>query len=216
MARVDEVEGAAEPFGVEEEDGVASMVVAGAAELGVEREGFGSSLLGIGVLRAGADTAWGWLGGGSMREDPVLVLLCSCGFTSPGIRSTVLSAFGPVGGATARPDGTLGLAAAGAAGVVLTGTTAGACEVEGAITAGFDGVAAVAGGLVSGAGALQTLDPNAGTAAGGEDGRGAYLSLEASARLAIKASSLPGSRRDSFGVDDSTATDGRREYSSAC
>jgi hypothetical protein len=146
----------------------------------------------------------------------MLVLFCSCVFASPELRSEVLSAFGPVGGATASPDGTLGLLAAGATEAVAAGTTGGACGVEGAAIAGFDGVTVGAGSFGSGAGALQTLDPKAGTAAGGEDGRGAYLSRDASARLASKASSLPGSRRDSFAADDSTATDGRREYDSTC
>lgn len=146
----------------------------------------------------------------------MLVLFCSCVFASLDLRSDVLSAFGPVGGATASPDGTLGLLAAGVTEDVVVDTTGGASGVEGAAIAGFDGVTVGAGGFGSRAGALQTLDPKAGTAAGGEDGRGAYLSRDASARLASKASSFPGSRRESFAADDSTAIDGRREYDSAC
>jgi hypothetical protein len=82
--------------------------------------------------------------------------------------------------------------------------------------AGFGGGIMAALGLTSSAGALQTLDPKAGTAAGGDEGRGAYLSLEASARLASKASSFPGSRRESLVADGSIASEGRREYESTC
>ena len=54
-------------------------------------------------------------------------------------------------------------------------------------------------GFASRMGALHTLDPpKAGIEAGGDDARGAYLSLDASARLANIASSLPGSRRASL------------------
>lgn len=70
-------------------------------------------------------------------------------------------------------------------------------------------------GFTSSVGFLQTLDPKAGTAAGGDEARGAYLSLDASARLANRRSSLPGSRRESFAADGSMAIDERREYESA-
>jgi hypothetical protein len=109
------------------------------------------------------------------------------------------------------------LGAVGATSVVLARTGVGAVGVGGAITASFGG--ATTGtvlGLTSNAGALQTLDPKAGTAAGGDEGRGAYLSLDASARLANKASSFPRSRRESLAVDGSTAREGRREYESIC
>ena len=75
-----------------------------------------------------------------------------------------------------------------------------------------DGATAVFG-FTSRVGFLQ-IDPKAGTAAGGDEGRGAYLSLEASARLANKRSSFPGSRRESLLVDGSMATEERREYES--
>lgn len=68
--------------------------------------------------------------------------------------------------------------------------------------------------LFSRAGALHTLEPKAGTAAGGDEGRGAYRSLDASARLARSASSFPGSRRRSLDIDGSMAMDCRREYES--
>jgi hypothetical protein len=101
-------------------------------------------------------------------------------------------------------------------GTVLARAGVGTWDAGGTAIAGF-GVGTAAGlGLISSAGALQTLDPKAGTAAGGEEGRGAYLSLEASARLAKRASSFPGSRLESFDVEGSTATDGRREYESTC
>ena len=87
------------------------------------------------------------------------------------------------------------------------GVTGGA----GATTGVFGGGAAVVLGLASGTGALHTLDPKAGTAAGGEEGRGAYLSLEASARLASRASSFR-----SFAEAGSIATEERREYKSTC
>jgi hypothetical protein len=136
--------------------------------------------------------------------------LCSWPTTSATFRSDVLSAFGPVGGATAGPDGNVDLGAVGTTGVVLTGVGTGATGGGGATTGVFGGSTAAVLGLASGTGALHTLDPKAGTAAGGEEGRGAYLSLEASARLASRASSLPGSLR-SFAEAGSTATEERRE-----
>jgi hypothetical protein len=124
---------------------------------------------------------------------------------------------GPVGGATARPGGRLALGAVGTIGVVLA--AAGVCTVgvDGVTTVGFGGgtIGAVLD-LTSSAGALQTLDPKAGTAAGGDEGRGAYLSLDASARLASKASSFPRSRRESLAEEGSTAREGRLEYESTC
>ena len=61
--------------------------------------------------------------------------------------------------------------------------------------------------------ALQTFDPpKAGIEAGGDEARGAYLSLDASARLAKRASSLPGSRRGSLEDWGSMTRDDRREY----
>ncbi len=47
--------------------------------------------------------------------------------------------------------------------------------------------------------------------AGGDEARGAYLSLDASARLASMASSFPGSRRTSLAESDSMAIGERRE-----
>lgn len=77
------------------------------------------------------------------------------------------------------------------------------------------GVGTAAGlGFTSSVRFLQSLDPKAGTAAGGDEARGAYLSLDASARLAKRRSSLPGSRRGSLAADGSMATDERREYES--
>jgi hypothetical protein len=155
---------------------------------------------------------------GSIRGGPAGVFLCSWTATSPEGRSGALSALGPVGGATERPAGTLALGAVGTTDVVLTGTGGGTVGVGGgATTAGFgSGTLTVVLDLTSSAGALQTLEPNAGTAAGGEEGRGAYLSLDASARLANRASSFPGSRRGSLAADGSTAREGRREYESSC
>jgi hypothetical protein len=105
----------------------------------------------------------------------------------------------------------------GAIGVALVAL--GVCTVgaDGATTVDFGGgtIGAVLD-FTSNAGALQTLDPKAGTAAGGDEGRGAYLSLDASARLASKASSFPGSRRESLADEGSTAREGRREYESTC
>jgi hypothetical protein len=126
---------------------------------------------------------------------------------------------------TARPEGTLVLGAVGTIGVAaLAGTGVGTVGVEGTDAMGFDGGggSGCGGGavtvldLISSAGALQTLDPKAGTAAGGDEARGAYLSLEASARLASKASSFPGSRRESLAANGSMASEGRRGYESTC
>lgn len=98
-------------------------------------------------------------------------------------------------------------------GVTGGGASTGATGTEGAGGAGFGGCATTTLGLTSGTGALQTLDPKAGMEAGGDEARGAYLSLDASARLAKSASSLPGSRR-SLADRGSTARDERREYES--
>ena len=119
---------------------------------------------------------------------------------------------GPVGGRVERPGGMFAFGAVG-----MTGVAAGGGGAEGVVGTGgtvFAGGAVVVFGLASGTGALQTLDPKAGIEAGGDEGRGAYLSLDASARLARRASSLAGSRRGSLVDRGSTATDDRREYES--
>jgi hypothetical protein len=161
--------------------------------------------------------------GGSMRvgaEDP---RRGSWPSTSPGeTRSSPRSAFGPVGGKVERPGGILDLGAVGTAAIVpvfadVTDAieAAGAVCGAGAVWEGLDGATGAALCLVSGIGALQTLDPpNAGIEAGGDEARGAYLSLDASARLASKASSLPGSRRASFADMGSIARDERLGYES--
>jgi len=103
-----------------------------------------------------------------------------------------------------------------------TGSNAGGAVAEGVGVAdtgvlactGLGVAAAAVLGFTSRVGFLQTLDPKAGTAAGGDEARGAYLSLDASARLANKRSSLPGSRRESLAADGSMAIDERREYES--
>lgn len=135
---------------------------------------------------------------------------------SPEGRSIGRSAFGPVGGATARPDEMLALGAVGTTGVVLAGIEIDTTGADATGTTGFGSGADTVLALTSGTGALQTLEPNAGTAAGGEDGRGAYRSRDASARLARRGSSFPGSLRESLPVTESIATEGRREYKSAC
>jgi hypothetical protein len=78
---------------------------------------------------------------------------------------------GPVGGATASPEETLvfrAVGAVGAAGTAVDGAGGGA------VIAGFGGCGAVVG-FASSAGFRHTLDenPKAGTAAGGDDARGA-------------------------------------------
>jgi hypothetical protein len=124
---------------------------------------------------------------------------------------------GPVGGAAGTAEGRLAFGAVGTARLVLVGAGAETTGVVGTTGVGFEaatgGGAGAALGLISSAGFFQTLEPKAGTAAGGDEGRGAYLSLDASARLASKASSLPGSLR-SLADDGSTASEGRREYES--
>lgn len=125
-------------------------------------------------------------------------------------------------GTTARAG--LGAGAGAGTGAVTgaTGSTVGGAVTEGAGVAdagvlacmGLGIAAATVLGFTSSVGFLQTLDPKAGTAAGGDEARGAYLSLDASARLANKRSSLPGSRRESLAADGSMATDERREYES--
>lgn len=139
---------------------------------------------------------------------------------SPGRRSGIRSAFGPVGGKVARPEGMFVLGAVGTMefeteGVDVTGMT-GIEDGSGVGCVGFGGGAGLAFDLVSAIGALQTLEPpKAGMEAGGDEARGAYLSLDASARLANKASSLPGSLRGSLADSGSIARDERREYESA-
>jgi hypothetical protein len=95
--------------------------------------------------------------------------------------------------------------------VAFTGVTGatGVAEAAGMACAGLDGAT---GGLASVIGALQTLDPpKAGMEAGGDEARGAYLSRDASARLASRASSFPGSRRGSLADMGSSAREERLE-----
>lgn len=174
------------------------------------------------------------LGGGLIRGSPFGPGRISCTGTSmltrsEAARSWILSAFGPVGGTT-DPEGTLFLGATGGGGAVATGAAkagptvakgaAGGCAIGGGAGAAgvgtldgstLGGGATAALGFTSEVGFLQTLDPKAGTAAGGDEARGAYLSLDASARLANRRSSLPGSRRESLTTDGSIAIDERRE-----
>lgn len=191
---------------------------------------FASTRSASGALAIVESTGGGTVGGNSLRDGPVCPDRLSCVDTSSRgrsdtMRSEILSALGPVGG-TIVPDGTLVLGAAGAGSAAAT--AAGAAGAEGAaggagtgaagatgtgltVCAGLRGGAAAMLGLASSVGFLQTLDPKAGTAAGGEEGRGAYLSRDASARLASKRSSLPGSRRESLATDGSIAREERRE-----
>ena len=165
--------------------------------------------------------------GGSMRVGAEGPRRGSWLSTSPGgTRSSPRSAFGPVGGKVERPGGMLDLGAVGTAAVVpvfadvkdameAAGAVGGAGAGAGAVWEGLGGATGAALCLVSSIGALQTLDPpNAGIEAGGDEARGAYLSLDASARLASKASSLPGSRRASFADMGSITRDERLEYES--
>ena len=185
----------------------------------------------------------GTLGGGSIRGGPfgpgrLSNVGSSTGGRSDVTRSDSLSALGPVGGARV-PDGAPLLGTTGKEGAVVTGDAvaagagagagAGAEEMaEGGATTWGTGVAgagllawtglgggAAVLGFTSSVGFLQTLDPKAGTAAGGDEARGAYLSLDASARLANRRSSLPGSRRESLAADGSVATEERRGYESS-
>jgi hypothetical protein len=183
-----------------------------------------STLSALVALTVGVESDGGGFNDVSDRTDTVDGALFSWLATSPKGRSDALSALGPVGGAAARPvGGRLALGAAGAMRFEVAGTALGATGVDGIAAAGLDarGGAGAGGGagavldFTSSAGFFQTLDPKAGTAAGGDEGRGAYLSLEASARLASKASSFPGSLR-SLADDGSTASEGRREYESNC
>jgi hypothetical protein len=110
----------------------------------------------------------------------------------------------------------LGLGADATVGATLAGAGTGAIGAVDTETVGLAGGTVAVEDFASSAGALQTLDPKAGTAAGGDEARGAYLSLDASARLARRASlarSFPASR---LAADGSTASDERREYKSAC
>ena len=153
--------------------------------------------------------------------------------------AVVVAAGGGGGGA----DIDAGNAAGGGAGACVgAGAGAGGAAVVVAVDAGGAGAAGAAGGaggavdgvadgtdcaglaaateaglgLASRTGALQTCDPpKAGIDAGGDEARGAYRSLDASARLASMASSLPGSRRGSLVDRGSTAMDVRRGYVSA-
>ena len=204
-----------------------------------EAGGLTSTLSVSGTLAIVEETGGGMLGIGSIRGGPFGPGRLSCTVTSTWdrsevIRSGILSALGPVGGATEPGDALLlGTTNAGETGET-EGTTTGGTEAEdaaggGATTGGVGakgaglaactglrGGAAVVLGLASSAELLQTLDPKAGTAAGGDEARGAYLSLDASARLANRRSSFPGSRRESLTLDESMAVEGRREYESTC
>jgi hypothetical protein len=93
----------------------------------------------------------------------------SCEGASGGCRSGARSALGPVGGAIDNPAGTLDFGAAVVAGVVTGANDPGA---EGAACTGFGSCNAVVG-FASRSGFLQTLEPKAGTAAGGDEARGA-------------------------------------------
>ena len=188
----------------------------GGAGMGCETGPLICALSDPGSVAAGVGTTGEGSSEDSVRGCPVEDSLSSCITVSPGGRADARSALGPVGGAIARPDGTFALSADGASGAVLT---AAGVETVGAGTIGtadFGGGIGTVLGLTSSAGALQTLDPKAGTAAGGDEARGAYLSLDASARLANKASSFPRSLRESFAADGSMASDERREYMSVC
>ena len=103
-----------------------------------------------------------------------------------------------------------GVAAAVAAAAAVTTAVVVAEVVVVAGTAGTIGLGATVG-FASSAGFLQTLEnPKAGMAAGGDEARGAYRSLDASARLA-KRSFLSDSLRASFALRGSVAIDERRE-----
>ena len=219
--------------------------------IGREAEGLTSTLSVSGTLAIVEETGGGMLGIGSIRGGPLSTGRLSCAVTSiwdrsDVTRSGILSALGPVGGATG-PDGGLLLGTIDAEetveaeGAMAGGTGAEDAAGGGAMTGGLGatgaglavctglrggngggGAAAAAAaaaavlGFPSSAVFLQSLDPKAGTAAGGDEARGAYLSLDASARLANRRSSFPGSRRESLTPDESTAVDGRREYESTC
>jgi hypothetical protein len=83
------------------------------------------------------------------------------------------------------PEDTPTLGAVGITGAIGGADSgAGTTGTEGVAETGF-GTCTAAVGFASKAGFLHTLEnPNAGTAAGGDEARGAYLSLEASARIA--------------------------------
>lgn len=108
-----------------------------------------------------------------------------------------------------RPEGIAGLGTVEAMGVTAAGAGA---DPEGVGATAFCAWAwAVGAGFASRAGFLQTLEnPKAGTAAGGEEARGAYLSFENSARLAIR-SFRSDSRLASFELSGSVAIEERRE-----
>ena len=162
----------------------------------------GSGAANLGDIAAGRD---GRLTGGSTRGCSITAGRDSgTGFSTCG-RSGTLSAFGPVGGAVDRPDGMTGLGAEGTGGMVEGVGAAAVTEAVGIV--GFGATV----GFASSAGFLQTFEnPKAGIAAGGDEARGAYLSLEASARLANR-SFRSDSRRASLALKGSVAMDERRE-----
>jgi len=165
--------------------------------------GLGAVLLLITVCVGGAGTA-----GGAVIDRAGLEFGAGAGAeTTAGAETGA----GVGAGAGTGAEWTVGAGAAIEATDGPTGTT-GAALLDWTCLEG-EGATAVFG-FTSSVGFLQTLDPNAGTAAGGDEGRGAYLSLEASARLANKRSSFPGSRRESLLVNGSMATEERREYES--
>ena len=105
---------------------------------------------------------------------------------------------------------TAAVAAAAATAVVVAEEVVVVVVVVVAGTMGTIGLGATVG-FASSAGFLQTLEnPKAGMAAGGDEARGAYRSLDASARLA-KRSFLSDSLRASFALRGSVAIDERRE-----
>lgn len=165
--------------------------------------GLGAVLLLIAVCVGGAVAA-----GGAVVDRAGLEVGAGAGAETTGGTGT---GAGVGAGAGTGAEWTAGASAAIEATGGPTGTT-GAALLDWSCLEG-DGATAVFG-FTSRVGFLQTLDPKAGTAAGGDEGRGAYLSLEASARLANKRSSFPGSRRESLLVNGSTATEERREYES--
>jgi hypothetical protein len=182
------------------------------------------------AIRSGIRSALGPVGGAT-GLGAVLLLIAVCVGGAAAARGTVVDGAGLKIGAEAGAGTTGGagtgadVGAGGGTGAEWTTGAGAAIEATGGPTGTTgaalltwtclegDGAAAIFG-FTSGVGFLQSLDPNAGTAAGGDEGRGAYLSLDASARLANKRSSFPGSRRESLLVDGSTATEERREYES--
>lgn len=177
------------------------------------------------MSRSGTLSALGPVGGAMGAEDTLCLATAGAGgAVTVGGAAGAMSAEDVGDGEGMTAGARLG-AGAGAVGGTVRGATesaAGGAAAKGVGVADtrvlactdFGGGAAAVLGFTSSVGFLQTLDPKAGTAAGGDEARGAYLSLDASARLANKRSSLPGSRRESLAADGSIATDERREYES--